>query len=107
MHVKYPNEVKYEYPVKNVEKNDLENLQNTKALIIYSNNMQDVYKNIEEYNPDRECKVLIVFDDMITYMISNIKLNQIVTELFITGRKLNISSLLSHNLISQYQKMLN
>ena len=43
---------------------------------------------------------------MITYVISNIKLNQIVTELFITGRKLNISSLLSHNLISQYQKML-
>ena len=55
--------------------------------------MQDVYKNIEECNLDRECKVLIIFDDMITYMISNKKLNQIVTELFITGRKLNISAL--------------
>ena len=45
--------------LKMLKKNDLENLQNTKAVIIYSNNMQDVYKNIEEYNPDRECKVLI------------------------------------------------
>ena len=45
--------------LKMLTKNDLENLQNTKAVIIYSNNMQDVYKNIEEYNPDRECKVLI------------------------------------------------
>ena len=60
LYVKYPNEAKYEYPIKNVE-NDLENLQNTKAVIIYSNNMQDVYKNIEEYNPDRECKVLIAW----------------------------------------------
>ena len=45
--------------LKMLKKNDLENLQNTKAVIIYSNNMQDVYKNIEEYNPDTECKVLI------------------------------------------------
>ena len=45
--------------LKMLKKNDLENLQNTKAVIIYSNNMQDVYKNIEEYNPDRERKVLI------------------------------------------------
>ena len=45
--------------LKMLKKNDSENLQNTKAVIIYSNNMQDVYKNIEEYNPDRECKVLI------------------------------------------------
>ena len=49
----------------------------------YSNNMQDVYKNIEEYNPEKKRKLLIVFDDMIADMINNIKLNQIVTELFI------------------------
>ena len=47
--------------LKMLKKNDLENLQNTKAVIIYSNNMQDVYKNIEEYNPDTECKVLIAW----------------------------------------------
>ena len=53
--------------------------------------MQDVYKNIDEYNLDKENKILIVFDDMIADMIHNKKLNSIVTELFIRGRKLNIS----------------
>ena len=53
--------------------------------------MQDVYKNIDEYNVDKENKILIVFDDMIADMINNKKLNSIVTELFIRGRKLNIS----------------
>ena len=53
--------------------------------------MQDVYKNINYYNPDKENKILIVFDDMIADMINNKKLNSIVTELFIRGRKLNIS----------------
>ena len=53
--------------------------------------MCDVYKNIDEYNPDKENKILIVFDDMIADMINNKKLNSIVTELFIRGRKLNIS----------------
>ena len=57
----------------------------------YSNDMQDVYKNIEDYNPGKKCKVLIVFGDMIADMINNKKLNPIVTELFIRGRKLNIS----------------
>ena len=53
--------------------------------------MHDVYKNINEYNVDKDCKILIVFDDMIADMIHNKKLNSIVTELFIRGRKLNIS----------------
>ena len=57
----------------------------------YSNDMQDVYKNIEDYNPINKHKVLIIFDDMIADMINNNKLNSIVTELFIRGRKLNIS----------------
>ena len=57
----------------------------------YSNNMQDVYKNIEKYNPGKKGKVLIIFDDMVTDMINDKKLNPIVTELFIRGRKLNIS----------------
>ena len=56
--------------------------------------MQDVYKNIEEYNPGKGRKVLcvlIVFDDMIADMINNKKLNPVVTELFIRSRKLSIS----------------
>ena len=52
--------------------------------------MQDFYKTIDEYNTDKERKILIVFDDMIAAMINNQKINSIVIELFITGRKLNI-----------------
>ena len=58
----------------------------------YSNNMQDIFRNVAEFNPDRKCNVLIIFDNMIDDMISNKKLNQIVTELFIRGRKLNMST---------------
>ena len=53
--------------------------------------MQDVYKNIDEYNADKEHIILTVFDDMNADMINNKKLNSIVTELFIRSRKLNIS----------------
>ena len=52
--------------------------------------MDDIYKNNEEYNPNKKRKILIAFDDMIADMLSNKKLNPIVTELFIKGRKLNI-----------------
>ena len=54
--------------------------------------MEDLYKNIEEYNLEKKCKILIVFDDMIADMINNKKLNPVVTELFFRGRKLNISN---------------
>ena len=53
--------------------------------------MQDVYKNIEKYNLGKKRKILMVFDDMIADMVNNKKLNPIVTELFLRGRKLNIS----------------
>ena len=53
--------------------------------------MYNICKDIEEYNPNKKRKILIVFDDMIADMLSNKKLNPIVTELFIRGRKLNIS----------------
>ena len=53
--------------------------------------MHDIHKNIEEYNPNKQRKILIVLDNMIADMLSNKKLNPIVTELFIRGRKLNIS----------------
>ena len=73
----------------------------------YSNDMQDVYKNIEDYNPIKKCKILIVFDNMIADKISNDKLNPIVTELFIRGRKLNISIVFITESILKCQKMLN
>ena len=53
--------------------------------------MRNVYKSINYYNPDKGNKILIVLDDMIADMIQNKKLNSIVIELFIRGRKINIS----------------
>ena len=48
------------------------------------------HENIEEYNLGKKLKVLLVFDDIMANIINNKKLNAIVTELFITSRKLNI-----------------
>ena len=69
----------------------LERVNDPKAFREYSNDRQDVYKSIENYNPNKKRKVLIVFDDMIVDMINNKKLNSTVTELFIRGIKINIS----------------
>ena len=68
----------------------INHLNDPKASIKYSNDIHDVYKNIDECNPDKESKILIVFDDMISDMIRNKKLNLRITGLFIRGRKLNI-----------------
>ena len=73
------------------ESTGLKYLNYSKAFIESSNDMDDIYKNIEEYNPNKKQKILIVFDNMIPDILSNKKLNPIVTELFISGRKLNIS----------------
>ena len=56
--------------------------------------MDDIYKNIEGYNSNKKCKILIVFNNIIADMLSNKELNPIVTELFVRGRKLNISFVL-------------
>ena len=69
----------------------LKHFNDPKAFFEYSNDMHDVYGNINDYNPDKENKILTGFDDMIADVINNKKLNSIVTELFIRGRKLNIS----------------
>ena len=68
--------------------------------------MQNVYKNIDEYNTDKKGKISIVFHDMIANMINNKKLNSIATELFIRGRKLNISLFLLHSHTLRFQKLL-
>ena len=54
------------------------------------NDINDIYKNTEEYNPNKKCKILIAFDDMIADMFSKSKLDLKVTEFFIRDRKLNI-----------------
>ena len=67
--------------------------------------MDDIYKGIEGYNPNKKRKILIVFDDMIADMFSNKKLNSIVTESFTGGRKLFLV-FLSRSLISLSQNIL-
>ena len=93
LYAKDPYEAKYEYLITKSEGGGINHLNDPKAFIEYSNHMHDVYYNINYYNPDKENKILIVFDDMIAHMIHNKKLNSVVTELFIRGRKLNISLL--------------
>ena len=91
LYAKDPYEDKYQFLIKKRESIGLKHFNYPKAFIEYSNDKHDIYKNINDYNHDKENKILIVFDDMIADMINNKKLNSIVTELFIRGRKLNIS----------------
>ena len=69
--------------------------------------MQDVYKSIEKYCLGKKRKVLIVFDGVIADMINNKKLNLVVTELFIRGRKFNISMVYTMQSYFNFQKILN
>ena len=84
-------ETKYQFLIDKRESTGLKHCNDPKTFIEYSNDMQDLCKNIDEYNVDKECKILIVFDDMVAGMINNKNLNSVVTKLFIRGRKLNIS----------------
>ena len=84
------------------EKIGLNHYDDLKAFIEYSNDLQDVFKNIEEYNLSKKQEVFISFDDMIAVMINDKKLTLVVTELFIRGRKLNISIVL---LTQSYSKL--
>ena len=91
LYAKDPYEAKYQSLINKGESIGLKNFNDSKAFTEYSNDMDDIYKIIEEYNPDKKPEILIVFDDIIADMLSNKKLYLIVTELFIRGRKLNIS----------------
>ena len=91
LYAKDPYEATYQLLINKRENTGLKHFDDLKAFIQYSNDVQDVYKNIGEYNIDKDRKILIAFGDMIADMINNKKLNSIVTELFIRGRKLNIS----------------
>ena len=86
LYAKDPYHAKYQYLIIKREKVGLDHFNDPKAFMEYLNDIQDVYKNIEEQNP-----VSTIFDDMIADMINNKKLNPIVAELFIRRRKLNIS----------------
>ena len=89
LYAKDPYEAKYQHLIDKHEKVGLNHFDDLGALTEHSSYMQDVYKNIEEYNLGKKRKVLIVFDGMIADMINNKKFNKtpIVTKLFIRGRK--------------------
>ena len=69
----------------------IKKLNDPSAFIEYSNTMDDVYNNIDDYNPKRKRKILIVFDDMIADILTNKRFQAIIKELFIRCRNLNIS----------------
>ena len=99
LYVKDPFESKYQYLINKREGVGIYHFNDPKGFTEDSNNMDDVYKNIDESNPDNENKISIVSDDMIADMIHSKKLNSIVTELFIRGRKLNISLVFYYSII--------
>ena len=72
--------------VKKHEKVVLRHCDDPKAFIEYSNDMDDIHENIDEFNLNNKLKILIVFNDMIVDIFSNKKLNPIVKELFIRSR---------------------
>ena len=71
LYAKDPYEAKYQHLINKCEKVGLDHFNDPKAFMKYSNDMQDVYKNIEDYNPNKKRKVYIFFDDIIADMISN------------------------------------
>ena len=91
LYAKDPYGDKYQFLINKRESIGLKPFNDPKAFNEYSNDMHYVYGNTDEYNIDKERKILIVFNDVIADMIENKKLNSIVTELFIRGRKINIS----------------
>ena len=88
---KDPHEAICQFLINERKNTKLKHFNDPKTSIEYSNDMQDVYKDIDQYNAGKERKILIVFDDMIADMINNKKLNSVITELIIRDRKLNIS----------------
>ena len=82
---------KYEFLINNREEAGIRHFNDLNAFIEYSNDMSDVFTNIDNYNKARKRKVLIVFDDMIADIMNDKKFKVLVQELFIRSRKLNVS----------------
>ena len=91
MYAKDLEEPKYQFLIEKREKAGLKNSNNQNPFIECSSKMDDIYENIEEYNKKRKRKVLIVFDDMISHVISDKKAEEVLKDLFIRCRKLNFS----------------
>ena len=84
-------EPKYQFVIDKREKAGIKNLNDHTVFTEYSSTMDYILENIEDYNKKRKRKTLLVFDDMISHVMSDKKARQILKELFIRCRKLNIS----------------
>ena len=82
---------KYEYLIKKYKDAGIKHVNNSNTFIEFSNTMDGVYENINNYNPNRRRKILIVFDDMIADIMMSKKFQAVIKKLFIRCRKLNIS----------------
>ena len=91
LYAKDTDEKKYQYLIYKREQTGIKNLNDPHSFIEYSNDMNDVLEDINNYNKNRDKKVLIIFHDMIADIMSSEKFKAIVKELFIRCRKLNIS----------------
>ena len=91
MYAKDLNKPKYQFLIKKREDVGIKYLNDTKAFIDHSQCMDDVCNNFDDCNPNRNRKILIVFDDMIADIMTNEKFQPMIKELFIRCRKLNIS----------------
>ena len=91
LYAKDLSEPKYEFLINKREQAGIKNLNGPHAFIEYSDDMNDVYENINNYNENRDKKVLIVFDDMIADIEYNNNFKRIIKELFYRARKMNIS----------------
>ena len=90
LYAKDLDESKYEHLINNRDNAGIKHLNDSKTFIDCSNTMNDVYENIDLYNPNRQRKVVIVSDDMIADIMTNKKFQSIIKELFIRCRKINI-----------------
>ena len=91
LYAKDLDEPKYKFLINKREKSGKKINNDPNAFIEYSNSMDDILPNIEDYNKKRRRKVLIIFDDMISHVMSDKKAEEILKDVFIRCRKLNIS----------------
>ena len=103
LYAKDLSEPKYQFLIKKREDVGIKHLNDQSAFIEHSNTMDDIYNNINDYNPTRKKKILIVFDDTIP-ILTNKKFQAKIKDLFIRCRKLNILLYLTHNLIFLFHK---
>ena len=91
LYAKDLSEPKYQFLIEKRENAGIKNYNDLTAFIKYSNTMDDVFSNIDDYNPKRKRKILIVFNDIIADIMTNKKVQATIKELLIKCRKLNIS----------------